>query len=74
LRIEIEKQDAPPDCRNASGEIDGGRSFADAAFLVGDSDDFGWHAGESLKSKVPSLKSKVTQSWHAVASIVLCKS
>jgi hypothetical protein len=33
--------------------------------LVGDSDDFGWHAGESLKSKVPSLKSKVTQSWHA---------
>ena len=45
LRVEVEQQHAPADRGDTGGQIDRRGRLADAAFLVGDGDDFGWHAG-----------------------------
>jgi hypothetical protein len=39
LGIEVDGQNALPELRQASCEIDGGRGLADAAFLIGDAKD-----------------------------------
>ena len=41
LRIDVDEQHALLGQRQRRGQIDGGRGFADAAFLVGDGDDSG---------------------------------
>jgi len=50
LRVEIEKEHAPAKSGEAGGEINGGGSFPNAAFLIGDRDDFGWHLPDLMKS------------------------
>ena len=45
LRIEVEEQHAPADSGDAGGQVDRGGRLTHAALLVGDGDDFGWHAG-----------------------------
>ena len=43
LRIEVDEQHALLGHGEGRGEVDGGGGFADATFLVGDSDDPGRH-------------------------------
>jgi len=44
LRVEVEKQDAFADSRNARSKIHRGGGFSNAALLIGDRNDFDWHA------------------------------
>ena len=44
LRVQVEEQDPAAHRGDASGQVDRGGGLAYATFLVGDRDDFGWHA------------------------------
>lgn len=44
LGIKVKEQHAFADSGDARGEVHRGGGFPDAAFLIGDSNDFGWHA------------------------------
>ena len=44
LRIEIKQQHTFAQRGNAGGKIHGGGGFSDPAFLIGNCNDFGWHA------------------------------
>ncbi len=50
LRVEVDEEDALAARGEAGGEIDGGRGFADAAFLVGHREDF--HGAECLTTDI----------------------
>ena len=55
LRVEVEEQHAPAQGGEAGGQVDGGRGLAHAAFLVGNRNDFGWHAAGLVKA-APEFK------------------
>ena len=43
LRVQVKEQYPLTGSGKAGGEIDGGGGLSHATFLIGDSDDFGWH-------------------------------
>ena len=45
LRIEVEQQDPPANRGDAGRQVDRRGRLADSTLLIGDRDDFGWHAG-----------------------------
>jgi len=50
LRVEVEKQYAAADSGQARRHIYRGGGFADAALLIGDRNDFGWHPPDLMPS------------------------
>ena len=51
LGVEVEEQHPPASRGNTGGQVYGRSSLADTTLLVGDSDDFGWHAAGLIQSQ-----------------------
>jgi hypothetical protein len=51
LRIEVKQQHTFAQRGRARRKIDGGCGLSNTAFLVGNGDDFGWHAGGVMKPR-----------------------
>jgi hypothetical protein len=49
LGIQVEKQNAASDGGEARRQVHRGSRLSDAAFLIGNSQNFGWHAGGVMK-------------------------
>ena len=67
LRVEVEQQHPPADGGDTGRQVDGGGGFAHAAFLVGNSNDFGWHAAGVMK---PARRIQVFAPANQIASPV----